>query len=55
MLVDSPGEFAKQTYDFVIIGGGTSGLTLATWLTEDLRSLSAWLKLGRIVLPIQTS
>jgi choline dehydrogenase len=35
MLVDSPSEFAKYTYDYVIIGGGTAGLTLAARLTED--------------------
>jgi choline dehydrogenase len=35
MLIDSPGEFAAKKYDFVIIGGGTAGLTLAARLTED--------------------
>ncbi len=35
MLSDSPEEFASTKYDFVIIGGGTAGLTLAARLTED--------------------
>jgi choline dehydrogenase len=35
MLSDSPEEFASKKYDFVIIGGGTAGLTLAARLTED--------------------
>jgi choline dehydrogenase len=35
MLVDSPGQFASKSYDYVIIGGGTAGLTLAARLTED--------------------
>lgn len=34
-LIDSPGQFASKTYDYVIIGGGTAGLVLAARLTED--------------------
>jgi hypothetical protein len=29
----------KQSYDFIVIGGGTSGLTVADRLTEDLNSV----------------
>jgi len=35
MLINSPEEFVKKSYDYVIIGGGTAGLTLAARLTED--------------------
>lgn len=35
MLIDSPGSFANNSYDYLIIGGGTAGLTLAARLTED--------------------
>jgi choline dehydrogenase len=35
MFVDTPGDFASQTFDFIIIGGGTAGLALAAKLTED--------------------
>ncbi len=35
MLIDSAEDFAALTYDYVIIGGGTAGLTLAARLTED--------------------
>ena len=30
----------QQSYDYVIIGGGTSGLTVADRLTEDVKSQS---------------
>jgi hypothetical protein len=29
----------KQSYDFIVIGGGTSGLTVANRLTEDPNSV----------------
>jgi hypothetical protein len=29
----------KQSYDFIVIGGGTSGLTVADRLTEDPNSV----------------
>ena len=35
MFVDTPGDFASKTFDFVIIGGGTAGLALAAKLSED--------------------
>jgi choline dehydrogenase len=31
----TPEDFAAKSYDYVIIGGGTAGLTLAARLTED--------------------
>jgi choline dehydrogenase-like flavoprotein len=35
-LVDSPEEFASQSCDYIIVGGGTGGLTLGVRLTEGL-------------------
>ncbi|KAJ8516435.1 hypothetical protein ONZ45_g6250 [Pleurotus djamor] len=35
VLISDPNEFVKDTYDFIIIGGGTAGLTLATRLAES--------------------
>jgi choline dehydrogenase-like flavoprotein len=35
MFVDTPGDFASKTFDFVIIGGGTAGLALAAKLSEE--------------------
>lgn len=36
VLVDATSSLQKE-YDYVIIGGGTSGLTVANRLTENLR------------------
>lgn len=36
-LIDRVSQL-KPVYDYVIIGGGTSGLVVANRLTEDLRS-----------------
>ena len=40
----SPEAFAATTYDYVIAGGGTAGLTLAVRLTKDPRFLLRSLK-----------
>src|ERR1700722_11415655 len=42
----SPEEFATQSFDYVIIGGGTAGLTLAARLSEDENVTVAVLEAG---------
>jgi hypothetical protein len=40
VVVDDPSHL-EDSYDYVIIGGGTSGLTVADRLTEDPESMFA--------------
>ncbi len=40
IVVDDPSHL-EHSYDYVIIGGGTSGLTVANRLTEDPESMFA--------------
>ena len=42
-LLESVSEL-KKTYDYVVIGGGTSGLTVANRLTENDKSISAYIQ-----------
>lgn len=43
--------FGSNQYDYVIIGGGTSGLTVANRLTENGKSTSLLLFDARLLLP----
>jgi choline dehydrogenase-like flavoprotein len=46
MFIDTPGDFISQTFDFVIIGGGTAGLALAARLFGDPDTTVGFLKLA---------
>jgi hypothetical protein len=45
----------NQTYDYVIVGGGTAGLTLANRLTENANSIYPFLYHSLTQRPILTS
>jgi succinate dehydrogenase/fumarate reductase flavoprotein subunit len=47
MFIDTSGDFVSQTFDFVIIGGGTAGLALAARLFEDPDTTVSFLKLAK--------
>jgi choline dehydrogenase-like flavoprotein len=47
MFVDTPGDFASKTFDFLIIGGGTAGLALAARLSEDHKLTVGVLEAGQ--------
>lgn len=42
----TPGAFVSTSYDYLIAGGGTAGLTLAARLTEDPRVTVAVIEAG---------
>lgn len=46
MSLISPELFAATTYDYIVAGGGTAGLTLAARLTENPRVSVAVLEAG---------
>jgi choline dehydrogenase len=43
----SPEEFASKSFDYVIVGGGTAGLTLAARLSENEDITVGVLEAGR--------
>lgn len=56
-VVSSPSEL-KTEYDYVIIGGGTSGLTVANRLTENEKSesgRSTFLIVQRLLIPLSVN
>ncbi|KAF9510528.1 GMC oxidoreductase [Hydnum rufescens UP504] len=46
MLFLSPEEFLKNTFDYIVVGGGTAGLVVATRLSEDARVTVGVLEAG---------
>lgn len=45
---------ASDTYDYVIVGGGTFGLVIANRFTDDPRSKAPYVPAGTILNPLKS-
>jgi choline dehydrogenase-like flavoprotein len=50
-----PDQFGSSSYDYVIVGGGTAGLVLASRLTEDPTVHVAVLEVGEKRLDVSST
>ncbi|KAI0782327.1 hypothetical protein C8Q75DRAFT_727667 [Abortiporus biennis] len=48
-MTNNTGGFAATTFDYIVVGGGTAGLTVATRLSEDPNATVGIIEAGKLV------